>query len=247
MQEPYGRAGAVRKGRSRTEGPETYGRAGEGSWMDAQATTAQTRTGLTFEAIVDAAAELVQADGFDALSMRRLARECGVGAMTLYGYVRSKEELLGALANRFLSEVELPDEGASWEEQVALVMRSVRHMFLRHPELLPIAANQRIDSVAAYRGAEVIFRALRAAGLEAAEIIGTFGTLTSFTIGSAQREIGLRSEKAESLPGIRELDSERFSNVISLAGLLVTRDPERDFELGLDLLIRGIAARGATS
>jgi AcrR family transcriptional regulator len=196
---------------------------------------------LTLETIVDAASDLVAAEGFDALTMRRLAQRCGVGAMTLYGYVRTKEELLGALANRLLSELELPGDDSPWEEQIAHVFRSVREVFLQHPELIPIAATQRIDGAAAYRGAEVVFRALRNAGLDDRTMISAFDALTSFTIGSAQRETGLTARSAESLPGIRELEADRFENVIMLAGLLVTRDPENDFEVGLKLLILGIA------
>jgi AcrR family transcriptional regulator len=210
----------------------------------ASASATQARS-LTLDGIVDAAARLVRKHGFEALTMRRLAGELGVGAMTLYGYVRTKEELLGSLANRFLSELELPPERAPWDEQIALLMRSVRDVFLEHPELLPIVATQRIDGAAAYRGAEVILRALRTAGLDDEAAVGAFDALISYTIGSAQRETGLRSRGGESLPGIQTLDRERFSTVIDLAGLLVTRDPDRDFELGLRLLINGI--RGWTA
>src|SRR5882757_3674512 len=116
-----------------------------------QARTAIT-TRLTLESIVDAAAELIDADGLDALTMRRLAERCGVGAMTLYGYVRTKEELLGALADRFLSEIERPPvDDVAWGEQVASIFRSVRHTFLDHPELARIVALQPLHGVAAYR------------------------------------------------------------------------------------------------
>jgi AcrR family transcriptional regulator len=209
--------------------------------VPAPPSTRPTAGRLTLEAIVDAAAELVAAEGFEALSMRRLAKQCGVGAMTLYGYVRTKEELLAALADRFFGEVELPlaDDGP-WQEQVAHVFRSVRRVFLDHPELLPIVATQRLEGIAAYRGAEAIFAALRTAGLDDQEVVNAFDALTAFTIGSVQRETGLRTRGGGALPGIGQLPAEEFSHVIRLAGPLVTRDPERDFEAGLDLLIRGI-------
>jgi AcrR family transcriptional regulator len=196
------------------------------------------------EAIIDEAAELVSAEGIEALSMRRLARRCGVGAMTLYGYVRTKEELLGALANRLFGDLELPDrKGISWQQQIAGVFRSVRRVFLEHPELVPIVATQRIDGIAAYRGAELVLRALRRAGLSDQDAVSAFDALTSLTIGSVQRETGLNALSSRALPGIRELPRDQFGNVISLAGELVTRDAERNFETGLDLLIRGIASR----
>jgi AcrR family transcriptional regulator len=194
---------------------------------------------VTLDEIVDAAAELVAADGFEALSMRRLASRLGVGAMTLYGYVRTKEELLGELANRVLAGIELPPAGLAWDERVKRILRSVREVFLAHPELIPIVANQRIDGSAAYRGAEVMFEALQQAGVGDESIVSVFDAMVSFTIGSAEREAGLR-RGGQSLPGIRQLEPGLHPHTIRLAGLLATRDPERDFEIGLDLLIGGI-------
>jgi AcrR family transcriptional regulator len=196
---------------------------------------------LTREAIVDVAAELVARDGFDGLSMRKLAARCGVGVMTLYGYVATKDELLAALADRLLREVELPRPAdGDWEEQVAAVFRSVRRVFLDHPELIRIVAARRVDGMAAYRGAEIVFRALRRAGLRDAQIVSAFGALTSFTVGSAQRTIGWRSSARGALPGVDGLAPADFTELIGLAGPLVTRDPDADFEAGLDLLITGI-------
>jgi AcrR family transcriptional regulator len=195
---------------------------------------------------VDAAAQLVSEHGFEALSMRAIAERCGVGVMTLYGYVRTREELLGALADRFFDEVELPDaDGLCWQERIAYVLRSTRRVFLAHPELVAIVATQRMDGVAAYRGAELALSALRQAGMPDREAVGAFNALSSFTVGSVQREIGLRSADREGLPAIHGLPQDGFPHVIALAGLLATRDPEHDFELGLDLLIRGIAGRAA--
>ncbi|MCW2856622.1 MAG: TetR family transcriptional regulator [Marmoricola sp.] len=198
--------------------------------------------------IVDAAAKLVAEQGFDALSMRRLAKECGVGVMTLYGYVRTKDEVLQALANRLLSTLELSaDDDAPWDERVAQVVRSLRSVFLAHPELLPIAATQRLDGEAAYRGAEALFGALSAAGLAGEQVTHAFYALTSFTIGSVQREVGLERSDGAQFPGLRGLSREEFPQVIELAGHLVTANAEATFNAGLELLIAGIAAMGRSA
>jgi len=210
--------------------------------MPASPSTRTANTGLSYELVVDAAAEIAQSGGFEALSMRSLARRLGVGAMTLYGYVRTKEELLGALADRILGQMELPlaDDGQGWRERIAGICRAVRRAFLEHPELLPIVAQQRIDGPSAYRGAEAVLGALREAGLSDREAVSTFGVLTSFTLGCAMREAGLRTTGGDSLPGLWQLPPEDFTNVIGLAGLMMTRDPEQEFETGLDLLLTGI-------
>ncbi len=202
---------------------------------------------LSLDVIVDAAAKLVAEDGFEALSMRRLAKECGVGAMTLYGYVRTKDEVLQALANRIFSTLELPgDDTESWQERVRQVVGSLRTVFLAHPELLPIVATQRLDGVAAYRGAEALFGALDAAGLQGEQLIHAFYALASFTIGSVQREVGLQNSDAGEFPGLRSLAREEFPQVIDLAGHLVTADPEATFRAGLELLIAGIATTASS-
>lgn len=195
--------------------------------------------------IVDAAAKLVAEHGFEALSMRRLAKECGVGAMTLYGYVRTKDDVLQALANRLFGTLDLPDdESESWQDRVRQVVGSLRSVFLAHPELLPIVATQRLDGVAAYRGAEALFGALSTAGLEGERLIHAFYALASFTIGSVQREVGLENSSGGELPGLRGLSREQFPQVIDLAGHLVTADPEATFRSGLEFLIAGIASAG---
>jgi AcrR family transcriptional regulator len=194
--------------------------------------------------VVEAAAALVAEDGFEALSMRALAERCGVGVMTLYGYVRTREELLAALADRFFGALELPrQDGRGWRERITAVMRSVRRMFLEHPDLVPIVATQRMDGIGAYRGAELVLGALREAGLTDQDAVGAFNALSAFTVGCAQREVGLREPGADSLPAIGALPPADFPHVIGLAGRLMAREPEHDFEVGLDLLIRGIADR----
>lgn len=210
-------------------------------------TANSTSTGLSRESIVDAAAELFASDGFDAVTMRRLAERLGVGAMTLYGYFNTKEELLAALADRALDEVELPDRGLPWRERIAEVFRSVRRTFLEHPELAQIVATQPIDGVAAYRGAEVVFGALEEAGLDDRDAVATFDTLTAYATGFVLRETARGSSAAqvgERLEWMRSLPQDEFSHVTAFAGMLAARDPDDHFEWGLAITIGGIATLG---
>ncbi|MCW3014234.1 MAG: Transcriptional regulator, TetR family [Solirubrobacterales bacterium] len=198
---------------------------------------------LSLEVLVDAAARIAVAEGVEAVSMRRLAERCGVGVMTLYGYVRTKEELLGALADRFLAEIRLPPPDAPWAEQLAVLFGSVREVMLAHPALIPIVATQRIDGAAAYRGAEVVFAALYAEGVPDGDVLAAFSALTAFTIGCVQREAGVSPEAGAVLPALAALPPDEFPHVVSLTRALVSRDPARDFADGLRLIIDGIAAR----
>lgn len=205
-------------------------------------------TGLTLDTIVDAALDLIEAEGFDALSMRKLAARCGVGAMTLYGYVRTKEELLGVIADRLFAAIDLPDgrQGEPWEEHVKGVFRSVRRVFLEHPELADVVAKQHTNTIGAYRGAESVLRAMRHAGVGDEDAVSAFIALTTFTTGFAQREAhaDLRSaQAAQRLLAIRDLPEDGFANVVELASLLVAKESDNHFEDGLDFIVRGVAER----
>jgi len=165
---------------------------------------------------VEAAADIASADGIDAVTMRRVAERCGVGVMTIYGYVRTKEDLLAELADRYLAEIELPNPAMRWQDQLVALYCSLREVMLKHPTLAPIIANQRLDRRSAYRGAEVVCAALRATGMADLDVITSFATLTSFTVGSVQRELAAMDSDAR--PGLASLPAAEFPNVISLFG-----------------------------
>lgn len=171
---------------------------------------------LTLATIVSAAESLVEAEGVDGLSMRKLARACDVGVMTLYGYVRTKDDLLAAMAERTLADLALPAAATGhWTYRVAAVFHALRRALLERPELVPVVAMGRVDGLSASRGADLIVLALREAGLDELQIISTVTAMTSFTVGACSREIGLE-------------------------GRLSARDFDGEFSSGLDLLITGV-------
>src|SRR5438552_10796585 len=106
---------------------------------------------LARDDVIDAAAALVAERGYAGLSMRTLAERCGVATMTLYRHVRTKEDLLGALADRALGELDLPAPGSlTWQDEIATVFRSMHDLLLAHPDLVDIAAKQHVAGEAAY-------------------------------------------------------------------------------------------------
>jgi AcrR family transcriptional regulator len=171
---------------------------------------------LTLEGIVDAAAAVIRAEGYEALTMRRIAEECGVGVMTLYGSVRTKEEILGALSDRLLRE------------------------------LAQIATTQPIDGLAAYRGAERVLAALRGAGFDDDEAVCAFDALICYTAGFTQRQIAFETPtipSSDRLARLHHLPADDFPNLLALAPLFVSPRLDQRFEQGLALLIDGLAQR----
>jgi AcrR family transcriptional regulator len=204
---------------------------------------------LTRERVVEVAAQLVEERGIDALSMRALADRCGVATMTLYRHVATKDELLALLADRMFEAIDLPVPGEQgWEADVRAVMGATRAVLLANPELATIVARRHVNVTAAYRGAEVVLRALREAGLDADAAVSGFAALTTFTVGFVQQEVSIPERSAQLANrwvAVQELPADEFPNVRESADAFLHRDTRRHFEMGLDLMIRGIAAVGA--
>jgi AcrR family transcriptional regulator len=97
--------------------------------------TALQRQPMSRELIVGTGVALADADGLDALSMRRLAQRLGVEAMTLYHYVSSKEALVESMIAAVMGEISLPapGTGAAWKRAIRQMALSAHHVLLRHP------------------------------------------------------------------------------------------------------------------
>jgi AcrR family transcriptional regulator len=86
--------------------------------------------------ITEAAVRIADADGLDAASMRRIAAELGTGAMSLYRYVPSRDDLLDLMTDHVLGEMDIPDRpSGDWRADLALIAERTRAVWLRHPWL----------------------------------------------------------------------------------------------------------------
>jgi AcrR family transcriptional regulator len=138
---------------------------------------------LTRESIAAAALELVDRDGIDALSMRRLADHIGVGTMTLYGYFRSKTELLEALMDAAVSVSDVPALEGSWHERLVLVARGLRTYLEAHPALVQIRAQQRLTRPRQFVATELMTQALLDAGLSRQDAARAFRAVFTYVFG----------------------------------------------------------------
>jgi AcrR family transcriptional regulator len=98
------------------------------------------RARFTREQIAEAALAIADAEGFDAVSMRRVASELGAGTMTLYHYVRTKDELVALMDDAIMGELLIPDGEmpSDWREALTLIARNTRDAFARHPWTLEV-------------------------------------------------------------------------------------------------------------
>jgi AcrR family transcriptional regulator len=212
------------------------------------------REPLNREKVLDAALELADKEGLDGLSMRRLAKILGVEAMSLYNHVSNKADLIDGIVVRVFGQVEPPDPGLPWQEQVRATAVSMYRVFGRHPVVpLALATDQSNPTSAdIMRPLDGLVGALYAAGFDDQETWRAltsvnslvFGTLMLST-GGFTGDPGVHAGEQQVDHYIRRLDPARFPHFSRL--LRWTReglvDPGADFEQALDMLIEGLAAR----
>jgi AcrR family transcriptional regulator len=200
---------------------------------------------LSLETVVLAAAELIEADGVGALTMRRLAARVGCSPMALYRHVETKQDLIRAIGEHYLSDLELPDTaGMSWEDAIVAVASAAHQAFLAHSPLLEIVAVQHVDAIGVLEASEVILSALRSAGLDDREAVRGLSVITSYSVGATQRKAEQRTgvpAEIKRLQRVLQLPEADFPVLRALAGELVTVDLELSFEDGLRMLLRGFA------
>lgn len=204
---------------------------------------------LTRNRIIGATMELIEHDGIDAVSMRRLATELGCSVMSLYNYVPSKAALLDAVAEAVMSGIEFtPMPDASWAERVQFQARTFRQLARAHPLCAMIAVSRPATSVVPLRLVERALDTLREAGFSGDDSARLVRTFVAYILGSLLGEVGV----APALAGVdqavgpgawsrRTLKAQDFPQVTSAAIELGRNDPDADFEFGLDLLVRAMA------
>jgi AcrR family transcriptional regulator len=203
---------------------------------------------LTRESIAAAALELVDRDGLEALSMRRLADELGVGTMTLYGYFRSKTELLEALMDSAVTVPEVPTLEGHWRERLVLVARGLRAYLESHPALVQIRAQQRLTRPRQFVATELMTRALLDAGLSREEAARAFRVVFTYVFGfvafspTTTADVA-RREVRSALAGLDPATYPALASMPDEAAAAAAGDEQ--FEYGLELMLDGIEVRAA--
>ncbi len=152
-------------------------------------TSAQTRRSdrpaLTREKIARAALALLDREGPEGFSMRALAAELGTGTMTLYGYFRSKDELLDAAVDFAVEEVGVDTGEGTWKDQMRALMLGIREGLARHPGGVRLRLARPILTPGALRFTEAALQVLKGAGFDAREATRIYQTLFFYTFGVA--------------------------------------------------------------
>ncbi|GAA2152068.1 TetR/AcrR family transcriptional regulator [Actinomadura napierensis] len=201
--------------------------------------------------IVRAALELLDAEGFDAFSMRRLAAALDIKSPSLYWHVRSKDELFDLLVDTVIGKCPLPDgDGADpWDEQVIQLGLDLRRVLLAHPAATRLLPGRLPFGPHGLRLADHVIGLLRRAGFDDRMAGYGYLLLMFFVTGFAVQEIafgkgpGNGDRLAEVSRYLEGLPSDRYPDLVAVAGeLLAPRLTDR-FEFGLRSVIDGLAEK----
>jgi AcrR family transcriptional regulator len=205
--------------------------------------------------LVRAALQIADRDGLEAVSMRRVSAELGWGTMTLYSYVANKDELVGLMADELGGELLVPAPlPADWREAMTAIARRTRQLLLAHPWVMS-APRGTLMSAAFARHVEQTFAALAHVGVGGGGEVDVrlqrsiARAVDDYTIGATRGEINERRNGPAALERKRAhltrlLESEDLPHLARAfaVGALDGGPSEREFELGLDWLLSGIAA-----
>lgn len=201
---------------------------------------------LTRSQIVTAAMSIVDRDGLDALSMRRLATDLGVGTMSLYYHVPDKSALYDLILDAGMSEVDLSadDPGAPVETRVLGVAHAMRDALLNHPRAAIIAMSRSMRTPAQLRPVEKLLQILLDAGMSPAQAMQTVNVIGQYAVGVTTMYANHTDDtefRDEREGDYTELTPEDFPAMFqAMQHADEFGDWDADFEAGLAALIKGL-------
>ncbi|MFL5866801.1 MAG: TetR/AcrR family transcriptional regulator [Thermoleophilaceae bacterium] len=215
------------------------------------------RDPLTREAIVKAAIAVLDAEGLEGLSMRRVAEKLDTGAASLYWHVGSKDGLLDLVMDELIGELDVPEPMPErWQAQLKDVARGMRAMILRHRDVVRISIGRVPMGPNALRWSERVLAILRAGGVpDDLAVVGhhlLISAVNGFTMDETQEggEPPADQPPPEEIATmvrdyIASLPADQFPNMVALADQYAVFDQDKRFELLIDAYVEGLAKRAA--
>lgn len=228
-------------------------------WRTSERVSRKGKPDLSVDRIARAAIDVADAEGLQALSMRRVAERLGVGTMSLYTYVPGKPELLDVMLDTVYGEVPLEDAEGGWRDRLERIARDNWDLYLRHPWLLQVAASRPVLGPNATAKYDHELRAVDGIGLTDVEMDSVITLVSGFVHGTARGAV--EAAQAESHTGVtdeqwwaahapffnRIADASRFPTATRVGqaaaeAMGAAYSAGHAFEFGLQRLLDGVEA-----
>jgi len=198
------------------------------------------RSPLSRELVLRAALDLVDEEGVEALTMRRLGRALGIEAMSLYGYVRSKQDLIEGVVEQVFRQMPLIVPGPGlWQDRIRRHAGAYRQVLLDHPNAVRLVAGRPLITEGTAAFVDSALAELTNIGLELPLADRVLGVIASFTLGLVSEQVGNAGRDEATRPLRDDISAERFPFVAQLDEMKPV-DYDHEFELGLDFIVAGL-------
>lgn len=205
----------------------------------------ERRARLTRERVLRAAIALADAGGVESLTMRKLAKELGVEAMSLYNHVANKADILDGIVDIVFSEIELPSTGVDWKTAMRQRAISTREALSRHRWAIGLMDSRMTPGPATFRLHNSVLGCLREAGFSIEMAVHAYSAIDSYIYGFALQEKSLPFETPEESRRVaemmlRQFPANEYPYIAETLGGHVTKsgyDFTDEFDFGHDLLL----------
>jgi TetR/AcrR family tetracycline transcriptional repressor len=221
-----------------------------------QAKAEPARRPLTRARILQAGLRLIDQQGLEAFTMRKLAQELSVDPMSLYRHFENKDALLDGVADVLWSEVKLPEGEVGWEVLLRSFATSLRALAHAHPHAYALLCKNQSLPLALLRLCDVALEQLQRAGFEQRRAVEILCTVCSYAMGYAMVELsalapvlseGTPSEELTDIGRLtqlmRRLPRETPARLVEVASVLTECDMDTQFIFGLDLMLTSLRSR----
>ncbi|MFI5521989.1 TetR/AcrR family transcriptional regulator [Streptomyces platensis] len=226
-------------------------------WERLERPASAPRAALTPQKIAAVAVRVADAEGFAAVTMRRLATELGVAPMAAYRHVAGKDDLWALMVDQIMTELAVPDEVTGWRDVLRDYALGNRALVLRHPWLAQLPTPHFVLTPNRMAAAERQLAALDGHGLDTDTMMAAFRAVNAYVHGATQSEVALRQYMDAN--GWADGDDSRRALAPQMTYLMETGryptyrryalgarrkdDAAWQFETGLDCVLDGIAVR----
>ena len=216
--------------------------------------TAARKGRLSRELVLAKALELVDAEGLDALTMRRLGQELGRDPMSLYRYAENRAALLDGVTELVLNQLSIQPKDPDWKAQLRHIAYSLRSLALQHPNVVPLLVTRPLSTplgmrpLGTLRPLEQILSLLIEAGFAPPDALHVYRAYYGFLYGHILNELQefvVDPEENEALLrlGLHRLPPREFPRLRSLGPDLATYDGSAELDQGLSILLSGLESQ----
>jgi AcrR family transcriptional regulator len=212
------------------------------------------RAPLNRDRVLQAAIELADRDGIDALSMRRLAQLLGVEAMSLYHHVANKDEILDGMVDAVVGEIDLPALGMDWKPAMRRLATSAYDVYLRHPWAAGLSLATHGVGPARKRYMDAMLGTFRRAGFSPGLTDHAYHATESHIMGFTLWQVGMNLGTQEDMAAIaagflEQVSAEEFPHLVEHVHQHMQPpepDDEGEFAFALEILLDGLERKRAT-